>query len=24
VQHFIPDYHRITTVERMLGSAWPS
>ena len=24
VEHFMPDYRRITTVERMLGSAWPS
>jgi HD domain-containing protein len=24
VAHFLPDYHRVTTVERMLGSAWPS
>ena len=24
VEHFIPDYKRTTTVERMLGSAWPS
>jgi HD domain len=24
VEHFIPDYRRITTVERMLGAPWPS
>jgi hypothetical protein len=24
LEHFIPEYRRITTVERMLGSAWPS
>ncbi|ANI42865.1 HD domain-containing protein [Mycolicibacterium vaccae] len=24
VEHFLPDYRRITTVERMLGSGWPS
>jgi hypothetical protein len=24
VEHFLPDHHRITSVERMLGSAWPS
>jgi hypothetical protein len=24
IEHFLPDYQRITTVERMLGSAWPS
>ena len=24
IEHFIPGYKRTTTVERMLGSAWPS
>jgi hypothetical protein len=24
LEHFIPGFRRITTVERMLGSAWPS
>jgi hypothetical protein len=24
VEHFLPGYRRTTTVERMLGSAWPS
>ncbi|MFG1933423.1 HD domain-containing protein [Mycobacterium sp. NPDC048908] len=24
VEHFLPDFRRTTTVERMLGSAWPS
>ncbi|MBP1822151.1 HD domain-containing protein [Mycobacterium sp. OAE908] len=24
VEHFMPEYRRTTTVERMLGSAWPS
>jgi hypothetical protein len=24
LEHFLPRYHRTTTVERMLGSAWPS
>jgi hypothetical protein len=24
LEHFLPDYRRTTTVERMLGSAWPS
>jgi len=24
VEHFVPGYRRITTVERMLGSPWPS
>jgi hypothetical protein len=24
LEHFIPDFRRTTTVERMLGSAWPS
>ena len=24
IEHFIPDFQRTTTVERMLGSAWPS
>jgi hypothetical protein len=24
LQHFMPDHRRTTTVERMLGSAWPS
>jgi hypothetical protein len=24
VEHFMPDFRRVTTVERMLGSPWPS
>ncbi len=24
VEHFLPDFRRVTTVERVLGSAWPS
>jgi hypothetical protein len=24
IEHFIPGYRRITTVERMLGAPWPS
>ncbi|GAA5156224.1 HD domain-containing protein [Pseudonocardia eucalypti] len=24
LEHFIPDYRRTTTVERIIGSAWPS
>jgi hypothetical protein len=24
LEHFLPEYRRTTTVERMLGSAWPS
>ena len=24
LEHFIPGFQRTTTVERMLGSAWPS
>ena len=24
LEHFLPDFHRTTAVERMLGSAWPS
>jgi hypothetical protein len=24
LEHFIPDFQRITTVERIVGSAWPS
>jgi hypothetical protein len=24
LEHFLPDFQRTTTVERMLGSAWPS
>jgi hypothetical protein len=24
LEHFLPQHHRTTTVERMLGSAWPS
>jgi hypothetical protein len=24
LEHFIPDFQRATTVERILGSAWPT
>lgn len=24
LEHFLPDLHRVTTVERIVGSAWPS
>ena len=24
LEHFMPDFRRITTVERILGSPWPS
>lgn len=24
VEHFLPDYRRVTTVERIIGSPWPS
>ncbi|NES27846.1 HD domain-containing protein [Micromonospora terminaliae] len=24
LEHFLPGFHRVTTVERMLGSPWPS
>jgi hypothetical protein len=24
LEHFLPDFRRTTTVERIIGSAWPS